>query len=531
MSAPSSDQRHLSRVTLVLAIVLLHTAWQLPGIVEGGFQNQDVAGIAYNAQLLLGGHLPYVQSFEVKSPGAYFLFAPLLALGSMRVVWLASVLWASGTSLATGWLAREIWSERVGQRAAVLHAAGALPAALGDINYSFWMTLPFVLAATLAVRCLSLGGSRWHRALHWAAAGALAMIAFSFKHTAAALALLLLGTILVEHRRAGVARAASAAVHGLLGAGVVVALAHLPYVSAGHTSALLRGHELGASFGKGYLASVAGSSDGFFSAWLDGVGCILRYSPAALVLAVAGLIPAGRVRGGSAGATWAATGFFIAGLAATGMTLRFYRHDFVQLWPALVVLAVRPGGLVDALLLRIGRPPAALGAAAVLGLGHTALEYSSVREIQRQLGDADRIVAQTCRFLEPTLPSHEPVLGWGWSAWSVYWHCGRLAPGPIYKELGTVTHENTNTCARQRSEAIKLRTATASARYLADAQARPPSLIVISPYYLVHGGRDPITDWTAMQTWLTAHYRLFDVRAGYVFLLRDPSVEARVESP
>ena len=60
-------------------------------------------------RLLLHGALPYVASAEIKPPGAFLLFAPLLALGGMRAVWGAAVLWGSALSLATGALARAAW--------------------------------------------------------------------------------------------------------------------------------------------------------------------------------------------------------------------------------------------------------------------------------------------------------------------------------------------------------------------------------------------------------------------------------------
>src|SRR5512138_1367398 len=64
----------------ILIAFACHAVWQGHGVVDPAFRNPDVAGIAYNARLLGGGSLPYVHSAEIKPPGAFYLFAPLLAL-------------------------------------------------------------------------------------------------------------------------------------------------------------------------------------------------------------------------------------------------------------------------------------------------------------------------------------------------------------------------------------------------------------------------------------------------------------------
>jgi len=149
----SDDKRNLSALLwLVLATFLCHVAGQLHGILHPTFLNLDVAGIVYNARLLLAGRLPYVDSIEIKPPGAFILFAPWLALGGLRAVWIFSTFWATATSLATGWLGGICWGRRWQGWICLFHASGAVLAAEGDINYSFWMTLPLTLAAGLGLR-------------------------------------------------------------------------------------------------------------------------------------------------------------------------------------------------------------------------------------------------------------------------------------------------------------------------------------------------------------------------------------------
>jgi hypothetical protein len=130
-------------------------------------------------------------------------------------------------------------------------------------------------------------------------------------------------------------------------------------------------------------------------------------------------------------------------------------------------------------------------------------------------------VAQICAASISVLPEDEPVLGWGWSAWSVYHHCHRLAPGPIYKELGAVTTANTNTCSDSRGRPIRWRPGPSAEAYLAALRAHPPSLVLISPYYRVIGdGRDPLADWDALRQELEQRYVVLRAPRGFSVLLR-----------
>ena len=84
---------------------MLNALWLGRGVIDPGFRNLDVTGIVYNARLLLMGKLPYLDSAEVKPPGAFVLFAPALGLLGLRGIWLLGVLWGTLTSLAAGALA------------------------------------------------------------------------------------------------------------------------------------------------------------------------------------------------------------------------------------------------------------------------------------------------------------------------------------------------------------------------------------------------------------------------------------------
>ncbi len=453
----------------IVLVVLCHLVWQGHGVLDPAFRNPDVAGIAYDARLLTQGQLPYVASAEIKPPGAFFLFAPLLALGGMRAVWAAAVVWGSLLSLATGALASAAWGRGAGPRAAVLHAVCAVIASDGDINYSFWMATPFTLAAASAAAATLTPNVRRAAAL-WFASGCTSMLAVAIKPSAWPVCLVfaaVLGRELGAGRSASVVRAALA---GLGGALLTASLIALPYAFAGELGGLRRGLADVATFGNEYVHVVALALGGRFHAVIAGLPCTFEQIPGLLVLALLGaseLFPTRRDQPPLALAAWC---FALAAFLGVAYTLRFYSHDNVQLWPALAVLAVRPAGLLARLLDRLERAPfAAPAATLVVGLAAAWPGLSQRWGYVHFMAERDHMVEDICRELLPRLPPGEPVLGWGWSAWSVYEHCGRRAPGRIFKVMASVTTVNTNTCNNGFGPMV-LRTDDAPSRFFAEIE-------------------------------------------------------------
>jgi hypothetical protein len=533
---------HATRTTFWAAAALaggLHTIWHWRGLNEGGFQNFDVAGIAYNARLLLAGQLPYVDSAEFKSPLSFFLFAPLLSLGSMRAVWIASLLWATATSLATGLVAASAWGERWGPRAVILHAAGAFPTSLGDVNYPFWMTLPFVLTAALAFDVplgpfASTRPSPRRVAARWAAVGALAATAFLFKHNAAALVIVVLGALWREYGRAGTRRALLLAASGAAGAVLVAGLVALPWAARGRLAALLNGLGVGGSLKSEYVWGAVDAAGGFGATLIGGVRCVTTYLPLGIGLVAAGLLPVGyaiRRWGRRAplqpetpnpahfpAASWI---FALASLVAFGLTMRFFLSEFVVLWPALVIIALRPAGVLGWLVERLAAEWSRILVMLGLGLSSSYASSKLALDVQRDLVATDRFVAAVCKAARPILPPSQPVLGWGWRAWSVYEHCQRRAPGIYYKELVTVTTPNTNSCANFSGGPIRLRQGPAAQRWARDLFENPPALVLLSDYYRTMGdGVDPLDDWSEVRGFLESRYLLAHRSAHFRGLLR-----------
>ncbi len=507
-----------------LGCLVAHAVWQAHGWAFPAFMNRDVAGIVYNARLLLAGSLPYVDSLEVKPPGAFLVVLPWLWLGGLPALWFGSVLWGAATSLATGALARAVYGRAWFLRAALLHAGIAPVASDGDINYTFWMTLPFVVAAALACSAPRQASPRRYLAW-WAAAGANALLAVSIKPSAAPL-LLLFAALFVRELLARRARhAALLVVGGTLGALGAAGLLALPFAMGGKLSAVASGYQYAHRFASEYVGIIiAGSGGGLkgllWSLWM-GARCVSFQLPFATSYALAGAVPLLRWGARAEPGRPAALGgwFVLATLAGVSLTLRFYTHDCAQLAPALAVLAVRPGGLLGTLLERAGRISVSAGAlAASLGLWATLYDLAPLQQLQLHLQTTDWVVQRACAEVSAKLGPSDTVFGWDWASWSVYEHCGRSAPSPLYKSLSLVTSVNANTC-NQGFGRIELREGELAQQLLAALEAAPPALIVWSDYYLGMGG-DPLDDWPALNAFIERHYRIARGAPPYVIYER-----------
>ena len=510
---------------MLLTAFILNALWLGRGVIDPGFRNLDVAGIVYNARLLLLGKLPYLASTEVKPPGAFLLVAPALAAFGLRGVWMLAVVWGTLTSLATGALAKACYGEKWGQRVTVLHAAASVVANDADINYSFWMALPFTLAAASAARA-TRARTEWLYAACWICAGALGLLAVSIKPSAWPLLLLFAVLWLRELWRSDFVRALALPAWGLSGALLSALGLALPYLVQGQLSVLVEGLAHARNFGQEYVGIVARGSGGYLNAVMVGIQCLPDQMPAMLGAALLGCLP-GRLSVRASPTALVPWVFLVCSLLGVSMTLRFFTHDNAQLWPALAVLALRPNGLLgrlfDALEARefprlLRRLPLLLGLIAALpGLWQRFwLHWYFVNN--------DHNVAGICRRFAPQIGTTDTVLAWGWHAWSVYEHCHRLAPGPVYKTIGTVTTLNTNTCNRGYGR-LKLREGEVTKRFMSDLERRPPALILWSTYHYDMGG-DPLDDWSELSTFLEQRYTMVRVEKQLIAYLRNDRMKA-----
>lgn len=503
-----------------------HLVWYAADAIHGGFRNLDVAGIAYNARLLLEDGLPYVDSWEPKPPGTFFLFAAILSFGSMHAVWVVAIVWGAATSVATGLLAGRLWGKRFALPAAALHAGGTLVPTQADINYSFWATLPFVMATAMAFKAPEAVRRPW---LHWGLVGGVAAIAVLMKQSAIGLLLIL---PLAVHLRAGTGwpERMRAAVFGTLGASLVFLAIALPWALAGETRALLVGLGLDAGWLADYTAAQTAPLGGVFLGLVGGVYFIAKVKTLGGLAAFLGLW--GWPRRESDPPVWAyvsAVVFIVAAFAGMAATLRFYLHYLVQFWPALVVIALNPSGLFMRLLNRV----AALGARPVfvcllVATATTFVRNDLVKDLRVQRVKKDREVAWLCAALRPALEPDDPVLGWGWPSWGVYIHCERRAPGPVYKAMTLVTTPNTNTGWR-RSDPMRLRPGPATDRYVSDFLAARPPLFLWSNGYSSYGS-EPLVDLPQIHEVLDEAYIGLRLRRNFAAFIRRDAFE-RIEDP
>ncbi|HKY35187.1 MAG TPA: hypothetical protein VJN18_04550 [Polyangiaceae bacterium] len=517
--SPSRDRDDGTWRRVFWLVLLWNALWLGRGVIDPGFRNLDVTGIVYNARLLLVGKLPYLHSAEVKPPGAFVLLAPALWLGGLRGVWLLGVVWGTLTSLASGALAKACYGDKWGRRVALLHAVASVVASDADINYSFWMALPFTLSAAMAMRAAHARGE-WNYAVCWSFAGALALLAVSIKPSAWPLVLLFAGLWLRELSRGDLVRALSLPAWGLCGALFATLLVAFPFWLHGRLDVLSGGLANVRSFGEEYVGLVVQGAGGYLNAATTGMQCLPEKIPAMLGVALLGCLP-GRVGVPASRLGFAPWLFLLASLAGVTMTLRFFTHDNAQLWPALAVLALRPSGLLarlfDAVQAR-GRVKLLRCLPVVLGLLVALPGLWERFWLHWYFVSNDHKVAGICRRFEPLLSPSDSVLAWGWQAWSVYEHCHRLAPGPVYKTIGTVTTLNTNTCNRGYGR-LQLRQGDVTERFMADLERNPPGLILWSTYHQDMGG-DPLDDWAELSVFLEQRYAMVASEKQLIAYLR-----------
>ncbi len=505
--------------------LLCHLVWYGMDAVQGGFRNLDVAGIAYNARLLLDGLLPYVDSWEPKPPGSFFLFAAILSFGSMHAVWIVAIVWGVATSLSLGLLAGRLWGRRFVLPAAALHAGGALLPAQADINYVFWATLPMVLSAAMAFKAPEQVKRPW---LHWTLVGAVAALAVLIKQSTVGLIVVL---PLAVYWRAGEALSdrLRAIAFGTVGAALVFLALSLPWLLAGEPGALLVGLGLGGGWWVDYSAAQAEVMGSVPAALGGGIVYVIETIQIGSVAALLGLLgfPRRNPGRGDGAPRWAylvAVVFLLASFAGMAATLRFYLHYLAQLWPAMVLIALNPwGGFVRLLdwfaTFGVRRGLACL----LLGVCGTLLRVDRVTlRVSRTWNN--QVVEALCAAVRPHLAPDDAVLGWGWPSWGVYTHCDRRAPGPIYKAMTIVTTPNTNT-GWKRSEPMVLRPGLAADRYVSDFLANPPALVLWSSGY-ARDGTEPLAELPAITTALDASYRGVELERGYVVFLRNDLYDA-----
>ncbi len=490
--------------------------------------NPDIAGILYEADLLLRGGLPYVDTVEFKQPGTFLLFAALFGVfgRSLVVVQIAYALWLLLGAAAVAWAARTLY-DRDGARPLASPIAAALwllSAPQFDYNYSGWMTVP--LAGAFAALLAAVHGSR--RRGH-VLAGFLAATACLFKAQAG----VLVGVfpfVWLWARRRGLPGARPSAIAAWLGGS---ALAFVPllllYAPGGHLGALWS-TKLGLGEAAAYTTDVWDISAFALAGGVAGQhGRVFQLGT---TLAVLALGVAWSRRHEDAPPIGPAIALWVSGIVAGAMGgPRYYAHYLVQYLPGLALVGAYP-----ALWAWLTSGETAPGVAGVLRwIGRVSVGAAlawQLAEIPRGKGHRYDNLPQYIEgytapqaigeFIGRSSAPDDTVFVWGLTAWPVYYWAQRHAPTPVFKAMGTLTTYNTNTAFSPGTQ-IHFRPGPAADELIRAFEQRPPAFFVHANPWPGMGCRfDPLLEFEALGQRLGRDYvgvfawgglRLFEHRA------------------
>lgn len=525
--ASSEEQKARWATALAVCAVGLASLWlRLPGLASSGFASHDVAGITYNAQLLLAGDLPYRESIELKAPGTFYLaalLAPAADVAGHGVRWVQRLhfvanLWSLATLLVVAGVAWRVFGRRAAVLAASLFALHDAHLDSMDANYVTWANLPIALALGLGLEARGTTScAPVERKRHWPwwmAAGAAAGVAALCKRPAAAIGPALLFMVLwprASDDRSWRARFVDA---GALALGV--ALAHLPitvhYASQGALGDLVRGYGLnrwGAAYvGAREVGLAAGLKEGVLSsAYFVGLPLAL-----AAFAALASTFPVRR-QGPLATASLRAQrdlarSLAVASLcllAATAVGFRFYKGYFSSALAPLCILAASPAGIMGVVEAASRSAGARWRVRALAGVLVLATAAGAWRQAQFSLATrSDRArphdagARAIVAMIRPELDPGDRVWVWGWHLWDVYTYAGALSGSRIYKSLGLLTPPNDDTW----------RTPASKPRFVDGPMARllVRELAASRPRWIVLGSTAPVREFAALRALLDAHY-------------------------
>ena len=471
-----------------------------------GLGNADIAGILYEADIILDGGVPYRDTLDMKSPGTWFLFAAIFRFVA-REIWAVQLAYTTWCLLAAPaiWLAaRALYGERSYAGLAVLLYLAAV--GLFDLNYSAWMTTPYAWAFACLVLGLRGGSRRWH-----VLGGGFAAVAVVFKPHAFVLAPTFVLVWLWSRRRGEVGARWSAWPLWLVGAGLGLAPLVLWYWQQDALPELVAGLfplEVAREYGERSLGTD-------WWGWRAGKVPLqlLAVYPLHATLGVATLLGCRRARheGRSFAPLLPAMVFFAMSVVGCGVGgLRFYIHYLPQYLPGLALLAAHPESLAY---LRKWRGGLAGGQRWVPGvLAATSVVLAAVLTIQIPLGKAARVDHKGnphAQLAGEYIASHsEPddrVQVWGWAAWSVYFWADRQAPSPVFKVLGQATDYNQNGLF-SRSKRVDFRPGPAADMLLKAFQNDPPAFFVRAVPFFPGAREDPLDQWPELRAIVAEKY-------------------------
>ena len=139
-------------VILIIFGLGIHFWIRHPALSLSYFHNEDTAGIAYSADLVMRGGLPFIDTVEIKAPGSFFLLAQWWSIfgrsleNAQTLMFLWSFLAACGIAWGTWFLYGSVWAASI---SGFLYLYLAPFTDSIDINYGAWMITPYIFSATI----------------------------------------------------------------------------------------------------------------------------------------------------------------------------------------------------------------------------------------------------------------------------------------------------------------------------------------------------------------------------------------------
>ncbi len=452
--------------TLATGLLVVFALWLRSPVADiKGVQNEDVAGILYNADLLLRGKVPLVDNLEYKAPGAFFLTAGVFATfgRSVEVHEYVGVFWSILAMLGMLAGGRVLFgSLAAGIVAAFLYALCSPISDSMTVNYNAWMIAPYVWATVLFGVGLRRGGLGW-----LLASGIVAVMGALMKRQGAMIVplfglVLLLGPWLsppAHWRPPSRWRGVFAFSAGVFIGFLPISVYYLIHGGFG----TFAGHYFGSSAGWEYVQGEVDWS-GKIDRLEDGVLGLFKFMALPTLLAAIGAASSTlrRDRG------WTILGVLLGGhvlMSFVGVSLgfRFYKGYYLQLLPATCWLAAHPQGPLLRWFSRWSWPsqPTAMaarvaGLLAVITLSMpAALPVISLVKAQRRgrvlRNLYQREIERISEVIRHNTRRHERIWVWGRWAWPAYFYANRLSSTRYYKVLGLITTNLTNTWKRPTS--------------------------------------------------------------------------------
>lgn len=486
---------------LIGASVLLAFIVELDGYSDE-FPNADIAGIAYQADLIRAGGLPYIDTLEVKGMGTFWLWAAIIAVfgRSLFAIQAAYVGWHGLGMLGVFVGARTLYGHRHPYAAALATAFYGAHALMFSYNYSGWMTP--LLAWTFALVVLSLQRPSWVRSIM---AGAVGVTAYLFKHQAIGFVAAFPALAFWAHRTRAPGMRAATIVGWALGVTAVLAVPLAVYGRLGRWDALAAGlFPLERVSGYRAAAAEIGTLELAARATLQFVVAF----PVGAVLLTVLAIGLAIARTSEDRDVIPVAGFFVASCITIAIGgARFFPHYLIQYLPATALLVGHPAGLLRHATRR--RWPYVLVGLSVL---FQLLQIAAGRAIRNdivvpRLSDGRSAAQAAGAYIRERTTPLDRIQVWGWTAWPVYFWAERRAPGRIYKPMGTVTSTHGSTAFR-RSPPIRFQPGPAADEFLETLERDPPAYFVYSSAFVTSFGspNDPIEAFVGLRRLLAERY-------------------------